>query len=185
MQAKPGRKNWGRLRGGGASLITIIFLTYTLCQKHLCVVQIYHSLSKLSAYLTGKAGTGFEHIPWTLENQNRRRRTLGLAGQQVWLPVSTEKRKSSLLAFSLPRSRGRDCPIALRGQNQIPLENMQLWNYVVLFSLMHGLGLSLIWIFTIIKNFSGAVTNERLCGPSSHSCSENVIRLIIYVDPAF
>lgn len=53
----------GAVAGGGASLITIIFLTYTLCQKHLCVVQIYHSLSKLSAYLTGKAGTGFEHIP--------------------------------------------------------------------------------------------------------------------------
>lgn len=29
--------------GGGASLIIISFLTYTLCQKHLRVVQIYHS----------------------------------------------------------------------------------------------------------------------------------------------
>lgn len=31
-------------------------------KKHLCVVQIDHSWSKLSAYLTWKEGTGFGQI---------------------------------------------------------------------------------------------------------------------------
>lgn len=51
------------MRRRGVNLITVIFLTYTLCQKHLCVVPIYHSLNKLSAYLTGEGVTGFEHPP--------------------------------------------------------------------------------------------------------------------------
>lgn len=136
-----------RMGGGGRCLITVIFLTYILCQKHLRVVQIYHSLSKLSAYLTGgrQAQVWSIHSLSTWQSESAKANAC-LAEQRVWLPVTTKKRKSFLLSFSLPRSRGRDCPHCLQRSESNSFGNTQPWNYEeVLFSLMHSLLLSLIY----------------------------------------
>lgn len=99
---------------GRGELIFIIFLMYAVCQKHLRVVQIYHSQSKLSAYLTWEEDTGFKHTPLALRNQNRAR----LAWLTGLITGSYLEKKSTLLLFSLSQVEGeRDCIIAFRGQN--------------------------------------------------------------------